>query len=463
MQFTENDFRALFRDIDRETIGWILQEFDHDYARAHAALMDMSHISPRRLTDTELIAEWTRLERELLPEFAALEQRVVFVRNLMRSSRLDDKIASLEGIARDLDRRNHETFETTAARFVQAAFGLRFQRDAQTYIGQDPGGIANGNFYQGCIRLYNALQDWQRPLLQAAMVELVAKTKDPVDLQLICGLMLRGANECHARKQSVFTCVIDSSIPNTPVVVTGQGSDLERHKANLVDSAKGIVDHLKDLAFQSAFSEPTKLYFNAVRDGTMEGDVQVHGSNTYLAILLAATGIKLTRAPFLADEVKGVAQFRDALPQPNLNKLCAHENMGKQWEVVFPRREHRSFYRRVIPVQHNRFCFRGRTGRHIAEDCLRDNSHPARQVFLPYLQTFLTFFSEEVAVEWFCSQLVKIEGIDKSLDAIFQAVAPVDDVNDCGGMAKYWLWDVMDGSFRRDRAIELLREAGVCQ
>ena len=70
-----------------------------------------------------------------------------------------------------------------------------------------------------------------------------------------------------------------------------------------------IDDIKEDKALKATFLEPTKMYFRAVNDHIMEGDVDIHGSNTYLAILLATLGVKLSRTPVLNDEAKGIAQI----------------------------------------------------------------------------------------------------------------------------------------------------------
>ena len=90
------------------------------------------------------------------------------------------------------------------------------------------------------------------------------------------------------------------------------------------------------------FLRPTIVYFQLTRNAVMEGDVDVHGSNTYLALLevvkadskclkkntdqhqiQAATGVQMSRIALMDDDVKGVCDFL-SIPQ-----VCS------SFEIVF--------------------------------------------------------------------------------------------------------------------------------
>eukprot|EP01083_Nonionella_stella_P244974 852108_1 len=115
---------------------------------------------------------------------------------------------------------------------------------------------------------------------------------DKYSLQLLCALMLRASQECNARKQEIFFKVIQNSASNDKNIdrTSNQIESLEQHKKVLFDAAMIPIDEIKDYAFKGIFLEPTKMYFNAIGDHVMEGDVEVHGSNVYLVILLATLG-----------------------------------------------------------------------------------------------------------------------------------------------------------------------------
>lgn len=255
----------------------------------------------------------------------------------------------------------------------------------------------------------------------------------------------------------LWSLLLDRSIDHD-TKESGRNLDTLDHHTRLVfDAAQTSIDDLKSMAFKSVFVEPTKLYFRAVRDIVMEGDVEVHGCNTYLALLLAALGVKLVHSPMLSDEPKGIVAFRDALSAKHLDKLWDPVNTGKSWEIahghVRPTVDKR--------VTRNEFYFRGTTAGQLADDCLENST--AQTQFRPYVEAFARYFSQEVAVEWLCNSFLARDSIRKSLNELFNAISFPEEVNDADGDVRYWLWDLMNGDFRLDRALRLLRFAGICK
>ncbi len=291
------------------------------------------------MSDRDLIAYWANPDTARPAEFSDTIASICIVPELMGTSCMDHKIAKLEEIMNQNPLR--ETFETTAARFVGRAFAIGNIQHARRFNGSDPGdSTLYGNFYRSLVVVYNDLDEWQKPLLHMALVEMLLH-HDKDGMQVLCGLFLRASRECMARKYDVFMIAIQRSTPNDSALRqqdAAAGSVLDSHKARLFHEAQIAVDDLKDKAFKSVFVEPTKLYFHAVGDTIMEGDVEVHGSNTYLALLLSALGVKLARSPLLDDEVKGVAPYIDSIDQNDLQKLWETENLGKHWETVLVRR-----------------------------------------------------------------------------------------------------------------------------
>ena len=80
-----------------------------------------------------------------------------------------------------------------------------------------------------------------------------------------------------------------------------------RARVRLLLACEGVVEELKNDAIAAVFLEPTKAYFRAVGDATMEGDVDVHGANVYLSLLAACLGVRASRPPYTADRCVGVA------------------------------------------------------------------------------------------------------------------------------------------------------------
>lgn len=275
-------------------------------------------------------------------------------------------------------------------------------------------------------------------------------------LKITCGLILRAAGECQGRKQDVFTKVIDRCIA---LDVSSGGSDVCDPKTALFEAARIPIDEMKEIAFKSVFLEPTKMYFRAVGDMTMEGDVEVHGSNTYLAVILATLGIKLPRAPFLEDGPNGVAAFADALHDDQLkNHLWNVDNKGKSWDSVIDNGNYPSISKRV---PRNRFYVEGRNAEAIAKNCVHKSNEAAQREIKPYLEAFVAHFTADQAADRLCNYFLYHDELRGYLSTVFEEVAPDNEVFEAEGDARYWLWDVMSGEFRLDRALTLLQYIGV--
>jgi len=416
---------------------------------------------PVPMSDREQIEEWTRTSRQAPRGFQQAARSICFVPELMQTSRMDHKIALLEARQREDDddsmASNHEAIEATVAHLVSRAFGLSSVKRAHSYTSSAPDDPwLDGNFFDGCMDVYLSLEPWQQPVFHTALQQMLSQDSD--SLKIMCGLLLHASRECMARKQYAFMVTVDRSIDHHAEPIHDSDEDtLELHKRVLFDTAQTSIDELKSLAFKSIFLEPTKMYFRAVRDNVMEGDVEVHGSNTYLALLLAALGVKLAHTPMLSDSLKGIAAFRDALNISQVDKLWDPVNRGKSWETVIGRR-HPTVKRHV---SRNHFYFDGTTAGQLAHDCL--NNRAGIERFKPYLEAFARHFSEEEAVEWLCNSLLSRDSISRSLNAVFTAVASVEEVEEAEGDARYWLWDLMLGDFRLERALSLLRFAGICR
>ena len=433
--------------------------------------MDTSRLqgSTVPMSDRDLIAHWADPNTSRPAEFADTLASICIVPELMGTSCMDHKIARLEEqmlLHPDLLR---EPFDTTAARFVGRAFGIDSIQRARRFNGSDPGDISQyGNFHRSFVMVYNDLDEWQKPLLHIALAETLSHhDNSAVDgLQVLCGLFLRASRECMARKHHAFMVAIHRSVSDD---VAHQGSSssqqratcsvVEIHKQRLYHSAQIALDDLKDKAFKSVFVEPTKLYFRAIGDVVMENDVDVHGSNTYLAIL-AALGIKLARSPLLDDEVKGVVSFFDCLDRNDMDMLWDVQNLAKHWEAIVGRRARVS--RRV---RHNEFYFQGRNAREVANGCLGNSmtSKSCRCLIKPYLDAFAKYFSQQLVVERLCNSFLANDELKPSLQAIFRNIVSRQDVEDADENVLFWLWDPMSGKFHHDRGVLLLQAAGICR
>ena len=203
--------------------------------------------------------------------------------------------------------------------------------------------------------------------------------------------------------------------------------------------------------------------------------MEVHGSNTYLAVILATLGVKLPRAPFLEDGPNGVAAFADALHDDQLkNHLWNVDNKGKSWELVidgsYPSVSKwvwgvvigNGNYPSVSKsVPRNRFYVEGRNAEAIAKNCVHKSNKAAQREIKPYLEAFVAHFTADQAADRLCNYFLYHDELRGYLSTVFVEVAPDNEVFEAEGDARYWLWDVMSGEFRLDRALTLLQYIGV--
>ena len=333
-----------------------------------------------------------------------------------------------------------------------------------SYKGPDLSGFTSGgNFHDGCVRVYNSLEEWKKPLLHKALLRII-RHQEKDSLQVICGLLLRAANECQGRRHYAFTVVIDCSVTDAdlgvPMIQNGDDLNSRHHHCNMLfRAAQDPIDELKEKAFRSIFLEPTKMYYRAVGDENNELSVDVHGSNTYLALLLAALGVKLSQAPLLPDGIGGIAQFIEALNNSDMELLWNPKNIGESWSTVFKTQQPSRLQKRVEP---NMFYFSGNTPLVKAQESLKSINSPSRTLFIPYLDAFAKFFSEQFVVDWICRNFLANDSLQGSLNFLFQKIASPEEVNKADGEARQWLWDIMSGEFQFANGLALLQFCGIC-
>ena len=229
---------------------------------------------------------------------------------------------------------------------------------------------------------------------------------------------------------------------------------------------------LQTLAFQASFIEPTRLYYMTVWDSRAEGDVEVHGSNTYITLLQACLGVAVPRLPFVLDEVKGVADFR-AAGVPGMELLWKPENFGRKVESVPGLRDAGSSAARRVST--DRFLFAGAVALDVANAAVSPSPEheAARRALAPYLEQFASYFAEDFILERLAVFAVGDEGDVGALNAVFRAMEAAglhDDTAACDGDGepsadegdvRMWLWDLMSGEFSMSRARLLFEHLGV--
>jgi hypothetical protein len=207
--------------------------------------------------------------------YAAALGDVCISDSLWRSSQLQDRLALLSRSS------CHLSLEEAFVHLVCLALGCTVT-EAPTVEGGRHLMLdvpQNVEVVPSCLAFAASLPQWQRrPLLLALCHVLEREGRDVTAMRLVLSLLVKGSIECPARKAAVFSAIVNR------VSLEGCG------ESALTMCVREFVDSFKEKAFATVFLEPTKVYFRLTRNGVMEGDVEVHGSNTYQALLEAATG-----------------------------------------------------------------------------------------------------------------------------------------------------------------------------
>mmetsp|Transcript_112520 Transcript_112520/g.313030 ORF Transcript_112520/g.313030 Transcript_112520/m.313030 type:complete len:246 (+) Transcript_112520:17-754(+) len=228
----------------------------------------------------------------------------------------------------------------------------------------------------------------------------------------------------------------------------------DRAKKRVLRQVAEFIDERKEKAFKSTFEEPTKMYFHSVGDFTMEGDVEVHGSNVYLAVLLSTLSVRLPREAHMSDEAKGICMFMDAKMDGELQELWRPENVGKPFAGIRGRPS-------PTRVERNFFVFRGATPKAIANAAVDDSPDLAahRSQLAPYLQQFAAYFKEECLLEPMLNNLMQTQEPD--LQVCYAEFRGQADRGELPDDYREFVYDVNDGYvFCQKNASLLLQHIG---
>mmetsp|Transcript_32549 Transcript_32549/g.82022 ORF Transcript_32549/g.82022 Transcript_32549/m.82022 type:complete len:741 (-) Transcript_32549:269-2491(-) len=96
-----------------------------------------------------------------------------------------------------------------------------------------------------------------------------------------------------------------------------------------------FLDSHKEKAFQSAFIEPARFYFDLVGDSHQRDHVNIHGINWYLALLHGGLGIQLPLLSAYSDgDNIGVCDFWKGLSDNAWKEFAKEANFGKAFEGI---------------------------------------------------------------------------------------------------------------------------------
>lgn len=361
----------------------------------------------------------------------------------------------------DSKTRPSESFAVFAAKFVQKAFGLHSHQQAISYYGQSVSDLMQGGyFYQSLISVQRDLGSNKGVILHRALQELY-EMNDVTDMQIVCSLLQRGASECQARKINVYNMILNRiRVPHEPQEAI-EHDELASNKKKLLVALLEMVDEYKDKALKTVFLEPSRLYYTSIYDDCMAGDVEVHGSNTYLHVLAVALGVCFSQEPLLDDCVKGVAAFLGAgqdFVSALRNGLWADENLGKSYESISQCR----VSMRITRVPHNQLVCRGDSPAEIG-DRIAVASAADQTKLSPYLEQFARIFSAEVFLPRAFSRISQDDALFAAIQFVYERTIRTALSSDGPEIedVRQWIWDLETNTFDVERAVQIFEQVGL--
>eukprot|EP00591_Stephanopyxis_turris_P007720 CAMPEP_0195519158 /NCGR_PEP_ID=MMETSP0794_2-20130614/14478_1 /TAXON_ID=515487 /ORGANISM="Stephanopyxis turris, Strain CCMP 815" /LENGTH=562 /DNA_ID=CAMNT_0040648269 /DNA_START=231 /DNA_END=1916 /DNA_ORIENTATION=+ len=362
----------------------------------------------------------------ITPEYRKAYDDIVIARSIMSSSSSAKTIKNLDEAYGKLLRKQFCSFQQTCQLCIKTAFGLSSEHKARNHWA-DVAGIAQGQVFPCMLQYHDSLSSWHQRYTHFSLLTLTKRVTDkdmePFELQQIIALILRGNMECHARKLWVFTQILtvvgqskqstfaSNSISGTRV---GRGSE----KDYLYVALYQMIDSYKEQAFRTVFVVPTEVYFSKVHDDTMAGDADVHGGNSYLAILMATLSIKMNRLPMMHDESKGVADFLSSggtFVNEWVAKLWLDKNLGKEAGAVHAQ----ASIQRGVP--RNQFCVdQCHNAVTLANLCVdeRGSTVEQRRRVAKYLEQFAHYFSFDFIVPKMVNHILQDDALAKAANIV---------------------------------------------
>ena len=289
-----------------------------------------------------------------------------------------------------------------------------------------------------CRRFAEYMESHRQTDVFGAVLQKLLDGEDASGCQIVVGLMCRAAAECDARKWHVWTA-LQMRLPH----VSGENGN------ELRDCVLQFLDDWKQKAMDAAFIDPTILYAHMINNSVLAGDADVHGYNTYCALLMRALQVNFSRPPLATDCVKGVVDF---LSVPQFEPFAAFTMDPSNFGRKISRVDESS----CIPlpvVSGTHFIFSGSTVCELVQQSF-DFSARNQLHFAQYVQRFADCFREERILQPLFQHILNAGLIQR---------LPSDDVN---GDIRYHVWD-MDtddtAHFRLDRARRIFERAGICK
>eukprot|EP01097_Dermamoeba_algensis_P011818 TRINITY_DN9303_c0_g1_i1.p1 TRINITY_DN9303_c0_g1~~TRINITY_DN9303_c0_g1_i1.p1 ORF type:complete len:644 (-),score=102.31 TRINITY_DN9303_c0_g1_i1:128-2059(-) len=479
--FTANDFPS------RDPMSWLLEGsedgkiwkvldqadkvgapfdrfFSYDKRGLHGIVSSMNgydasqlpyfNVLPKADTAQEI---WSTNE-VVRPEYLLAKKNVCIKKEIMGKSTLQSSIMLLKKILEQ--KPLNENFQDTLLRLIQKAYNL--SHASQAYNVRCP--LEGHMIYHNISSLFSTFEgDWRKPILHAALREL-GTYEDETSCIGLLSLLAKGGADCLARKMMAFHTLLQRVYAQHQKKQSEEKpiKNSEQNPGNvslnyLFQYLEDYIEEYKLLAFRSAFLEPTKLYFNAVRDYVLRDDVEVHGSNTYAAVLLSTLGIQLPFPPVLNDEVKGCCDFLSAsVLSSQYEEMVESKNFGKDLRLL-PKCQKINSH--VPFIKHNQFIFDGQSPLSIANSAISLDPKQAtqRNTLAKYLERYTQFFTPQLFLEKAFMKMYSDPSCQHHLQVILSSLlgeAPSQtSITD-------WLYDE-NYSFQIDKANKLFAFLGI--
>eukprot|EP01036_Dinobryon_divergens_P030268 gene30268-39488_t len=270
---------------------------------------------------------------------------------------------------------------------------------------------------------------WETNFLCFAL-DVLIKEEDAQQLRTLLGLLGLGNQACEARRRMAFITVVHNAaerLLQLNRISEGSVKDFVDPKGYLSNKCVDFIEEIKENAFRSVFLEPAMMYFDAVRDHTASGDVDVHGSNLYLAVLQATTGIIIPRMPLWEDDCKGCADSASTglndligLVQYPGDAMKPGGNIGKAYRTVIGSRSVRA----TKHVRSDAFIFRAsgivfNFAKTAADE--RRSSQVERQHFAQhYLEPFVAYFTPTAILPLLFNYCIQDVSTARALQQVFE-------------------------------------------
>ncbi|PRP84345.1 hypothetical protein PROFUN_07646 [Planoprotostelium fungivorum] len=377
-----------------------------------------------------------------IEEYKRAKEQVFVKHELLEYSPLQSILSELK---RKIEREPFtQSFSQFLLQLMATAFELPDVNDARSYRCID-----GYHLFPSIGKLHNMLE-WRKDLLFAALRH-VERTEGATQMGPLLSLLAVGGESCEARRMMAFhaavlRCKIDIAIDDALEV---EETEKQKARRQLWEAATDYVESVKVRAFQRVFIDPTHTCLHQLGCMTRD-DADVHGGNTYSALLFATLAIMLPRGLFLQDEAKGVCDYLRP-PETRQEALMAvsPKDSFKSFKMGFQRGSLMADY----------FIFPGRTPLDVAKRAIsrRAEDQDGRKHLSLYLEAFTRYFTKEEIIQ---PLFLHLSGEGQALNVILKDLYPDEKVED----VREWVYDVeKDYEFSEERAVLLLRHAGVAE